>query len=384
MKDLQKYDHSLSSLVVAASLLIIFMFYPTALNIVFFVCLPPVLLLFLISKIRHDQRMIIHPFVLATFLLILFYALISLLLPYVPIQSTFFILIPLLYALIITDESLKSGNVVFVERMFLLFVVLSAIPLIWTAQGRYASYFENANTYGIVLNIALIFALRAFHDRKSVWLWGCLILFILFNLYLSLITGSRKTLLAGGLILLIYYLFFATRRLRTFLLSLLILGAAIAALIYFAEQLNLDSYLYRMNVLLEYFESGHVQEGSINERTQLAQRATELFLERPFLGWGLDAFRTVSGFNKYAHNNYLEMLANYGLLGFSVYYGAFLLFFYYLLRNFKETARADVFLYLSSFIFIIFIDFTIVTYYNMFILLLLAQLYIRKNATQLK
>ena len=48
------------------------------------------------------------------------------------------------------------------------------------------------------------------------------------------------------------------------------------------------------------------------------------FLERPIFGNGYDGFRVIIeaiiGVNVYSHSNYLDLLCNYGIVGFLIYY----------------------------------------------------------------
>ena len=45
-----------------------------------------------------------------------------------------------------------------------------------------------------------------------------------------------------------------------------------------------------------------------------------MFLEKPVFGWGLRAFTNVSPFATYSHNNYIEVLVTWGIVGFIWYY----------------------------------------------------------------
>jgi len=71
--------------------------------------------------------------------------------------------------------------------------------------------------------------------------------------------------------------------------------------------------------LADYLGGRNVADTSILMRDQMLKDATNLWLQRPFTGWGLDQFRAVSGWGTYSHDNYVELLANGGLVGLMLY-----------------------------------------------------------------
>lgn len=58
-------------------------------------------------------------------------------------------------------------------------------------------------------------------------------------------------------------------------------------------------------------------------RSHLIERGLELWWDRPLVGYGIDQFRQVSEYNYYSHNNYTEILANFGVLGFALFYSLY-------------------------------------------------------------
>jgi putative inorganic carbon (hco3(-)) transporter len=102
---------------------------------------------------------------------------------------------------------------------------------------------------------------------------------------------------------------------RRVLLAIPIAAAAALALLFSSEQLRstLDD---RLN-----------EEGPIEFRQAVYSGAWEMFLERPLLGWGFHQMqdelpRHVTGYHEkilYAHNTYLELLAEQGAVGFGLY-----------------------------------------------------------------
>ncbi|MGH0052900.1 MAG: O-antigen ligase family protein, partial [Sphaerochaetaceae bacterium] len=57
----------------------------------------------------------------------------------------------------------------------------------------------------------------------------------------------------------------------------------------------------------------------------MIQDGWQMFLENPLFGKGLNAFREIVDYKMYSHNNYIEILVSWGIVGFLWYYG-FLVF----------------------------------------------------------
>jgi len=58
-----------------------------------------------------------------------------------------------------------------------------------------------------------------------------------------------------------------------------------------------------------------VAQGDLNGRTELWREGFNAFLEHPVLGVGTDMYRSVSALSKVAHNSYLSVLVEEGLIG---------------------------------------------------------------------
>lgn len=59
---------------------------------------------------------------------------------------------------------------------------------------------------------------------------------------------------------------------------------------------------------------------STQSREDLIATAWELFRQRPIIGNGYGAVAKVSPYGYYSHNNMMELLACYGLVGFFLFY----------------------------------------------------------------
>ncbi len=66
--------------------------------------------------------------------------------------------------------------------------------------------------------------------------------------------------------------------------------------------------------------SGESGDISANTRMGMIQNGWKLFVEKPIAGWGINSTETVSEYQTYLHNNYIEVLATVGLIGFVSFY----------------------------------------------------------------
>ena len=105
-------------------------------------------------------------------------------------------------------------------------------------------------------------------------------------------------------------------------------------------------------------------EGSTYLRYRYIQSGLETFIANPIIGIGLNNSRfitmTVSGEYTYLHNNYVELLACTGIIGFSLYYYEFIYIFKNIFKYLKKEPFLKLALILSILLFLM--DFGVVSY----------------------
>jgi len=174
----------------------------------------------------------------------------------------------------------------------------------------------NPNSVGLMLAVIGLVSLYLGIQEKKISYWGIAAVFF----FISLFSGSRKVLavLGIGIILLV----FLTQ--KTYIRSFISLGIAFLGMLAVLILAMTWDPLYqilgnRIETFLGFF-TGKETDLSMTLRSGMIQRGWEMFLQKPFLGWGLGSFTDVSGFGMYAHNNYIELLVAFGLLGTFWYY----------------------------------------------------------------
>lgn len=87
-----------------------------------------------------------------------------------------------------------------------------------------------------------------------------------------------------------------------------------------------------------FFGNEEEMDGSTYTRIQLVDFGKEIFAQRPWLGYGVCNFRAVylsyfpGRHALYAHNNYIELLVDLGIVGLVLYY---IFYIYLIVRLFK-------------------------------------------------
>ena len=176
----------------------------------------------------------------------------------------------------------------------------------------------NVNTVGYNFGIISLFA---------VW-WYCLekkwykFMFFILTALIMLITGSKKVLIILVIDLLLIFAYDRKKASRW-----LKIGLLFAILIYLIFNV---SYLYNiigiriesMIQTLLYGSSARIFSNSTDVRNEMIKEGFFSFLRRPLFGGGWNYFRANTRYFRYnySHNNYIEMLCTFGIIGTVLFY----------------------------------------------------------------
>ncbi len=134
------------------------------------------------------------------------------------------------------------------------------------------------------------------------------------------VTGSRKALLVGCFFLvlvLIQSIALVPRRRRRMVVMLAILTGGVAGFIMAPWVLEHGRENLAVQRTLEY------EDSSFRTREEMIRQGIQLWKQSPLFGNGLDAFQGLSGQGTYAHNNYVELLCDIGLVGVLLFYALY-------------------------------------------------------------
>lgn len=207
-------------------------------------------------------------------------------------------------------------------------LLASAVSLVSSGGnvvGRFSGTFVNPNTYGLVLLMG-VGGLLLLPARTKISLFvrtGLLALFV----WQIALTGSRKAILATVVLLSVYAL--VTLRsnlhkpLRAMTLAVIIAIAGVATV----GWLQTTPYWYRIENLFLFMLGEEVDEGSVYSRADFIRAGLSLWERAPLLGLGADQYRyhlpTLGLRETYSHSNPIEILVNFGLAGFVLFYGIY-------------------------------------------------------------
>lgn len=213
----------------------------------------------------------------------------------------------------------------------------------------------NSNGVGISLCFAIFSGFILFVNQRR-----HLLLRVLYYATASLmivailLTGSRKSLL----ILLMPIFYFLYKKQKRHFLLLLLLTPLIAWFVY-ELIMNVEVFYETIGKRIEEMIAIMSNDTTGNEdtsRTILIEFGLNKFVENPILGVGINNFRVLSdvifpGKNFYAHNNYIEMLVDVGIVGFIIYYSSYI-YIYTRLRKSSSILSdwAKIFLFVMLFL----------------------------------
>lgn len=246
--------------------------------------------------------------------------------------------------------------------------ILMRGSLISTELERVSGGFENPNRYGYALTIAYIIGIYFLKISKRPIIKFFIVSSLILIAFETLINiGSKKAILL--LILSTIFFFFETLlQLKLRYKIVLFVALLLTINLIFSFVIENSTQFYRIENFFDFL-SGEAADESSQERSAMFISGVQMFMERPFFGNGFGAFKSLSGFGTYSHNNYVQLLAELGLLGFLLYY--YIFFFIYKGRVYLEDQLIRKLLIVILIVFL-FNDLTVVTFYNKFTVLILA------------
>lgn len=224
----------------------------------------------------------------------------------------------------------------------------------------------NSNAIGIILCFAFFSGYYLFvnQDTKKIVRSFFLIISV-FMVFAIFMTGSRKSLI----MLVLPFVVFVYKKRNFFLLAIIL---PIVAFVLYEIVMNVDIVYMTIGSRMEdmvAIATGETTGMEDNSRMLLIQYGLEWFGDNPIWGVGLHNFRVLSdqtsrfaGYHFYAHNNYIELLVDVGIIGFFLYYKAYI----YLFRQLKDKEEVLSVWGLSFLIVMLFLGFGEVLYYEPF------------------
>ena len=242
-----------------------------------------------------------------------------------------------------------------------------------TIINRIGATAGNVNDYAFFLCTAINLILFSFYvdtKKKKIFFGNILklIIILLFVMEISFLTLSKSGIILMSLSI-IYFIYLFNKNSVT----RKILAGIVVFIIYLVVNPNfiLENFAVfaRFTGMYDtlFIKGLSYEDGSTIQRLSLIKDGVRLWSERPLFGWGPGQYRWINNvdFGYYSHNNFIELLVNFGLLGFSLFYSIHLYIFRELLKLKKMKQRSNEVNWLLLMLFSLLIfDLTAVTYYN--------------------
>lgn len=187
----------------------------------------------------------------------------------------------------------------------------------------------NVNTVGVSLGILSIFLIYGFATTKRRYFAFCFLLALAF----ALMTGSKKVLVfvacdAAFLIL-------SGKRMAGRLLVAALLAICLGAAIMFVPALYETMGSRLVEMIGQVMGDVNLYSHSTESRMGMIVEGFQFFFDNPILGGGEKYFGLMTSWGyEYSHCNVVELLSNYGLVGFAVFYLPLVKNFCVLLKRF--------------------------------------------------
>lgn len=208
---------------------------------------------------------------------------------------------------------------------FVLMYGISGIMSMGDAGLRLGDELSNSNTVG--MSFALAAVISIFFIFESIQIWKKVIYggVVALSFVCALISGSRKALIILFLGAFIVILFRSPekkvmfKKLRVFLLA----TAVLVVMYLLLRRIDAFSVISRrIDQFIYGFLGTNQYDHSALRRIEMIEIGMNAFKESPLLGKGI--YASYSYFNMYSHNNFVELLMNTGIIGFSIFYYPFI------------------------------------------------------------
>jgi len=185
--------------------------------------------------------------------------------------------------------------------------------------SRFYGTLGNANLFALMINFCISFILQRYPLYSRTWK-NIVLVFVVISAYEVMMSGSKMGLLMY--LINILYLIFYIRVIKN-TTALVFISIVIVSLSgYFISNFMVDNSeaFARFKYLQDVFNGNRSYSDSDMLRYNLAIKGWEMWMQKPFLGWGYGAFLFVGGYGYYTHNNMIESLVNTGIVGFILFH----------------------------------------------------------------
>lgn len=237
----------------------------------------------------------------------------------------------LIINLVYEDKSrikLIINSIIFSSIALGLRIAIEYGPFVFASGGRGGGNgMMSANTIGMVASIASVLCVYCFKNQEKYRILYMIALIM--NLIIMILSGSRKAILFFLIPIIIYYILNSKNILATIRKIIISVVICISAFMMLMKIPFLyDNVGYRVETMINGFLGEGESDASTNMRLAMVEWGMEWFKDRPYFGYGINNYKTLLGTKNtsygaegvYAHNNYVELLVDVGIIGTLIYY----------------------------------------------------------------
>ncbi len=242
----------------------------------------------------------------------------------------------------------------------------SELRMIVSVGGRFGTTFANTNAITLLaaLSAVLIFYDLLYRNTKGIWE----VILLLPEIFVISAGGSRKAfffLFAGASMCILFR--FTAKNIFVTAVHWLIIGLLLLFLLQFVISLPFFSGIQsRMEGLIAAITGSGKVDSSTKLRELYITIGLEQFKKTPLFGIGIGNSNYITatiGENTYLHNNFIELLACGGIIGFVCYYGIYVKILLDFIRYKAGQEKYGIICLILLFLFIM-MDYGQVSYYS--------------------
>ena len=226
--------------------------------------------------------------------------------------------------------ALAAGTVALSGYMFYRYGVSGVIEAIQAGEDRLGDLINNVNAIAnsMVVGMLAIIGFAIFYKKR-------LLLLLLVPIGICFLAAGSRTatisLIVGVLILIAFRLKTEKNLPNRFFFLILAVATILMIWVIIRDIPAMEKLVLRLENLFVVWrgEKSIVKEGSVQMRRDYIRLGWNQFLKSPIWGNGIGcagyAIKEKYGYVTYLHNNYIEILASGGIIGFVLYYAPYIL-----------------------------------------------------------
>ncbi len=230
------------------------------------------------------------------------------------------------------------------------------IEIMTSANVRIGGKISQANTFGMMNAITIIVAFYYLFYRKRFKIFHIVVVSTAF--LFAMASGSRKALIMMCIgVLFLIYKKYGIRKLYKILVitAILVIGFMAVMKLPMFELIN-----HRIEKATEIISGEGDGDESAKVRLSMIIDGWNIFKDRLMIGYGANNYAIVSGYGVYSHNNFIEILVDFGLVGFILYYLVYVIAIKSLISSKSDASKALLSIFLARLV----MEVALVTYYD--------------------